>query len=308
MTETHDRRLVSAGLLANVFLATVKFLAGVLGHSYALIADAVESLIDILGSLVVFGGIQISRRDPDEDFPYGFGKAEALAAFVVGGLIVLVAVGIAVEAIREILPPHHAPAPFTLIVLVLVIALKETLHYFVRRGAESHGSVALAADAFHHRSDALTSLAAFIGISVALIGGRGWEQADDWAALAASGIILFNGILILRRASFHLLDVAPPKPVVQAIRDVAEGVPGVVAVEKLAVRQSGRKLFVDIHVHAHPDMPLREAHELSGIVKSKIRADIPHVTGVLVHMEPAEDLAGDAARIRDLRRDRASRG
>lgn len=287
MSAPDSIRLVLLGVVGNTVLAAVKLIAGIVGTSYALIADAVESMVDVVGSVVVLGGLRLARRNADEVFPYGYGKAEALAAFVVGLIILFAAVGIVVQAIREILTPHHAPAPFTLFVLIGVVLVKETLSRLVSRANPGDQSVALSADAFHHRSDAITSGAAAIGIAIALWGGNGWESADDWAALLASAVIFANGIGIMRRAATQLLDSRPHESVLQQVKAAARGVPGVVDVEKLWVRQSGTVYFVDIHVHADPAMPLRDAHNVSHDVKSAVCAGVPGVKDVLVHMEPA---------------------
>jgi cation diffusion facilitator family transporter len=281
-------RLARLGLLVNGVLALVKLLAGVLGHSYALIADAVESIADVFSSLVVWGGLRLSSREADERYPFGYGRAESLSAATVGLMLVGAALGIAIEAVREILIPHHAPAPFTLIVLVVVVAIKETLYRRVSRSAEELGSRAVAADAFHHRADAITSAAAFIGISIALLGGPGWEMADDWAALLASSIILFNGIMIIRPALAELMDQSPDAAVFQAVEAAARRVEGVLATEKLRIRKSGTKYLLELHVQADSRLSLHEAHILSGKVKSRIRADVSRVDDVLVHMEPYE--------------------
>jgi len=287
MSAPDSIRLVLLGVVGNTLLAAVKLIAGIVGTSYALIADAVESMVDVVGSVVVLGGLRLARRNADEVFPYGYGKAEALAAFVVGLIILFAAVGIVVQAIREILTPHHAPAPFTLFVLIGVVLVKETLSRLVSRANPGDQSVALSADAFHHRSDAITSGAAAVGIAIALWGGAGWESADDWAALLASAVIFANGIGIMRRAATQLLDSRPHESVLQQVKAAARGVPGVVDVEKLWVRQSGTVYFVDIHVHADPAMPLRDAHNVSHDVKSAVCAGVPGVKDVLVHMEPA---------------------
>jgi cation diffusion facilitator family transporter len=282
-----DSRTVLVGLVANILLACIKLISGILGHSYALVADSVESLVDVLGSIVVFGGIKIAEKDSNDQFPYGLGKAEGLAAFVVGLIVILASIGIAVEAISEILRPHQAPEPWTLIVLIGVIVTKEILHLLARRASRKSGSLAMSADAFHHRADSLTSMAAAIGISVAIFGGPEWAAADDWAALFASAIILYNGISIARSASLHLLDTSADLETIESIRAAAHGVDGVIEIEKLLVRASGTKLFVDIHVHADPEMTLAAAHRLGGIVKSAIQSSRSDVSGVLVHMEPA---------------------
>lgn len=279
-------RAARMGMVVNIMLTAVKLVGGLVGHSYALVADAAESAFDLFGSLAVWTGIRIADRDATDEYPFGFGKAEALAGASVALLLLLASIGIAVASIHEIRTPHHAPAPWTLGVLGVVIVIKEVIAKRVRQIALAEGSTALAADAQHHRSDALTSLAAFAGISVALIGGAGWESADDWAALVAAGIIAWNGVALLRAAVAELMDRVAEPSVVQAIRSAACNVDDVCAVEKLAVRRAGRGYWVDIHVEADPHMSLDAAHVVSGKVKGAIRAATPQVLGVLVHMEP----------------------
>jgi cation diffusion facilitator family transporter len=285
------RRAAQAGVLANVGLALVKLFAGILGNSYALIADAIESAFDVLGSLVLWGGLRIAGKEPDPDFPFGYGKAEPLAAAVVSLLLLGAGVGVAIQAAREIVTPHHLPAPFTLVVLVAVIATKEVLYRRVIRVGRDVGSHAVRTDAWHHRSDALTSFAALVGIGVAVLGGPGWEEADDWAALVASGVILANAVRLLRPAVWDLMDRTPRDGTADRITVAARSVPGVLATEKLKVRRSGLGLYVDLHVQADPALSLYEAHVLSGRVKTAVRAAVPSVVGVLVHMEPYEGAA-----------------
>jgi cation diffusion facilitator family transporter len=283
-------RAAQMGLLVNAVLAIVKFLAGVVGNSYALVADAVESATDIFSSLIVWGGLRISARSADEQFPFGYGKAESLATAVVALMLLGAATGVTIEAVREILTPHQVPAPFTLAVLLGVVAVKELLFRRVFRLGEEVESTAVRGDAWHHRSDAITSAAAAVGITVALIGGSEWAEADDWAALLAAGVIYFNAWRILRPAIGDLMDRSAEPSVIQRISATAARVPGVRAVEKLKVRRAGIGLYVDIHVQADPGMSLHDAHILSGMVKTAIRKEIPAVLGVLVHMEPFEDL------------------
>lgn len=281
-------RLAQVGLLANGVLALVKLVAGILGNSYALIADAVESIADLFSSVIVWGGLRVAARDADDRYPFGYGKAEALAAMIVGLMLCAAAVGIAIEAIREIFVPHHTPAPFTLVVLVVVVAIKETLFRVVNRSARDTGSPAIAADAWHHRADAITSGAAFIGISIALIGGPGWEMADDWAALFASALILYNGLGIMRPSVGELMDRSPSEEMLRLVDAAAHGVSGVLATEKLKARKSGTRYLLEVHVQAEPSLSLHEAHILSGKVKRAIRSAVPSVQDVLVHMEPFE--------------------
>ncbi|MBP2646884.1 MAG: cobalt-zinc-cadmium resistance protein [Gemmatimonadetes bacterium] len=296
---THDAgqpgdglRLAQAGMLLNTVLAIVKVLAGLIGHSYALIADGIESVADIFGSLIVWSGLRVARRSADDHYPFGYGKAEALAAAAVGLMLLGAAIGISIEAIREIMIPHHAPAPFTLAVLVCVVLIKELFFRRVSRAAVSSGSTAVQADAWHHRSDAITSLAAFIGISIALIGGPGWEQSDDWAALLAACVIVYNGVKVMRPALGELMDRAPGGALLIRVERAAHSVTGVLATEKLKMRRAGTAYYVDIHVQADPVLSLHEAHILSGMVKGAIRREVPEVSGVLIHMEPFEDGKG----------------
>lgn len=279
-------RAAQWGVLVNAALAVAKLLAGVIGNSYALVADAVESGTDIFSSLIVMSGLRIARRDPTEEFPFGYGRAETLATAVVALMLIGAAVGIAIEAVREIVTPHHLPEPWTLAVLAAVVLVKWLISRRVLAVGTEIGSMAVKSDAWHHLSDAITSTAAFIGISIALWGGPGWEPADDWAALVAVIVIAYNGYAILRPALRDLMDATPDGEIVAQIRRLAEQVPNVLAVEKLLVRRSGMVYHVAIHVQAAPLMPLSEAHALGGHVKAAIRQAIPQVEGVLVHMEP----------------------
>jgi cation diffusion facilitator family transporter len=279
-------RLSLAGLFINGGLAIIKLITGVVGHSYALIADAVESMADIFGSLVVWGGLRIARQPPDEDHPYGHGKAEALAGLVVALMLIGAAIGISIEAVREIIAPHHAPAAYTLWVLLGVVAVKEVLYRIGRRIARDSRSSAVLADAWHHRSDAITSLAAAIGISIALIGGAGYEPADAIAALFASAIILFNALRLMRPPLRELMDTEPPH-ITQQARDIARGVVGVVDVEKVLARKSGTRYWVDMHVEVDGSISVHDAHELAHQVKDAVRQAMPRVQDVLIHIEPA---------------------
>jgi cation diffusion facilitator family transporter len=274
------------GMIVNALLALVKLVAGIVGNTYALVADAVESTADIFASLVVWGGLRVATRDPDDEYPFGYGKAESVAAAVVAMMLLAAALGIAFEAVREIRTPHKTPAPWTLLVLVAVLFVKFVLFRRTLSIGEAAGSTAGKADAWHHLSDAITSAAAFVGISIALWGGEGWEQADDWAALFAAGVIFYNGSLLLKPALHDLMDRMPGEEILGAVRIAAETVPSVRAIEKLTARKMGLVYYVDIHVQADPEMSLHASHELSGAVKSSIRRSVPSVAGVLVHMEP----------------------
>jgi cation diffusion facilitator family transporter len=284
-------RSAQLGLLVNAVLAGVKLVAGLVGNSYALVADAVESTADVLASIAVWGGLAIAAQPADEDHPYGHGKAEPLAASAVALILLGAAVGIAFEAIQEIRTPRGPPAAWTLAVLVAVVLVKGVLSRRVFTVGTAIGSTAVKADAWHHLSDAVTSAAAFIGISLAVWGTRvrgdpRWAAADDWAALVASGVIAYNGFALLRPALNDLMDRMPGAEVVDPVRRAAESVPGVLAVEKLHVRRTGLAYHVTIHVQAEPTTPLDEAHALGHRVTDAICAAVPQVDAVVVHMEP----------------------
>ena len=279
-------RATFLGLAANAALTVAKFLAGIFGHSQALIADAVESLADIFSSIIVWRGLVVAETPPDDDHPYGHGKAEPIAAAVVSAMLLLAAGMIAFHSLRGILEPRVAPSAWTLIILVVVIAVKETLFRFVLHESETVSSSAVETDAWHHRSDAITSAAAFLGISISLVGGKGYASADNWAALAAACVIAWNGWRLLRPAFNELMDRSPDRELIRKIRAVAGTIPGVGAVEKCFVRKMGWQFFVDMHVEVDPQMTVDNSHRISHEVKDKVRAEIPSVRDVLVHIEP----------------------
>src|SRR5436190_2505801 len=239
-------RVALFGMIVNLIFAAAKILGGLIGNAYVLIADGIESALDIAGSLVIWGGLKFAARPPDETHPYGHGKAEPIAAVIVAFGVLAAATGLAIQSVREILTPHYGPAPFTLGILIVVIVVKEILFRYVNRIGRHVESTAVQTDAWHHRSDALTSAAAFIGISVALIGGSGWQSADDWAALFACAIIAANGIRLLRPAFFEIMDTAPRGPIVDSVRNAAAAVPGVIEVEKCRARKMGLDFYVDL--------------------------------------------------------------
>jgi cation diffusion facilitator family transporter len=280
-------RATFLGLLANAVLASLKLATGVAGHSHALVADAVESLADVFSSLVVWRGVVIAAAPADEDHPYGHGKAEPIAAALVSGMLLLAAIWIGVRSTSGLTQPRPAPESYTLVVLLVVVVVKEGLFRFVRRESVSIGSTVVRADAWHHRSDAITSIAAAIGISVSLVAGKGYESADDVAALIAACIIAWNGVRLLRPALNELMDSSPSREVHDRIRAIAAATPEVRGVEKCLVRKMGYEYFVDLHVEVDPHMSVLHAHEVAHDVKDRIRAELPDVKDVLVHIEPA---------------------
>ena len=272
----------------NLFLAVGKIVTGVLGNSYALVADGIESMADIFSSFIVWSGLRIAVKPADANHPFGHGKAESLAALAVSLMLLGAAALIAVQSIREIRTPHHAPEWFTLVVLVGVIAIKEALYRRVFKVGHSLESSALKGDAWHHRSDALTSAAAFVGITIALIGGRGFESADDWAALAACAVIAFNGARLFRGALDEVMDASVPPEVVGFVRSIAAGVEGVAGIEKCRIRKQGLHLAMDIHVKVNGDSSVWRGHEIAHRVNDRLLASQHRINDVTVHIEPCQ--------------------
>jgi cation diffusion facilitator family transporter len=273
-------------VIVSLVLGVIKVIAGIVGHSYALVADGVESLLDVASGLVVAGSLKVAAKPPDEDYPYGYGKAEPAAAMIIATGLLAAAIFIAVQSVREILRPHATPAAFTLVVLVAVVVTKEMLFRFLINTGQSIDSQAMETDAWHHRSDSLTSLAAFIGISIALWGGDGYEPADDWAALFAAGVIAFNGARLIRKAWREIMDASPPDEIIDDIREISHRVDGVAGIDMCRVRKSGLALFVDIHVEVDGDMAVRKGHEIAHDVKDALLASKHNVVDAVVHIEP----------------------
>ena len=286
-TSAKARRWALAGAGVNVALAVVKILAGVFGHSYALIADGIESTLDIVSSLVIWGGLKYAAKEPDPDHPYGHGKAEPISALIVSTALSGAALFLAWLSVQEILSPsHRMPSAVGLAVLVVVIAVKEIMFRRVAALGEEIGSTAVRADAWHHRSDAITSVAALVGILIAQIGGPGWERADAWAALFACAVIGFNGYKLLVPAIAEIMDTAPDPEIARRVRQAAAEVAGVAEVEKCRVRKMGLEFYVDLHIGVEGTISVAAGHDIAHEVKDAIRAAEPRVADSLVHIEP----------------------
>jgi cation diffusion facilitator family transporter len=288
---TNEQTAVKAtyfSIIGNALLAIIKGLAGFFGNSYALTADAIESTTDIFSSFLVLFGIKYSNRPADENHPYGHGRAEPLFTFLVVGFLITSATIIAYESINNIGTSHDLPKPWTLLVLGTIIIWKEySFRLIMKRSLESNSS-SLKADAWHHRSDAITSVAAFIGISIALFLGKGYESADDWAALFASGFIFYNSYLIFRPALGEIMDEHLNEDLITAIRKVAQQVDGIVNTEKCFIRKAGMKYHVELHAIVNSAITVKEGHELAHVLKDTLREEIPELGHVLIHIEPTE--------------------
>jgi len=282
-------KTIVISIIGNTLLALVKLAVGIVGNSFALIADAIESTSDIFSSTMVWIGLKISNKPADSGHPYGHGKIEPLITFVVVAFLISSAVIITIQAIKNIQTPHELPAWYTLVFLAGIIATKEGYYRYVNRKSVETKSSSLKADAWHHRSDAITSLAAFIGIAVALIMGKGYETADDWAALVASAIILYNSYLIFRPALGELLDEQQYDELKERIKIMSKEVEGVIDTEKCYIRKQGMYFYVDLHVIVADELTVQEGHRVAHRLKEYIKQQLPEIYDVLTHVEPLND-------------------
>lgn len=287
------RRVVIAGVFLNLLLSTGKIAGGLIGRSNALIADGIESLLDLFSSLLIWGALKYAAKPADSEHPYGHGKAESLASLV--GALVLAVAGafIAHNSIARLIDVAHGatvhlPSPWTLLLLVGVIVIKEVLFQIMSGRARRIGSNALLADAWHHRSDAVTSIAAFMGISISLLGGKGFEVADDWAALFACVVIFYSSYSMLRLALGDVMDAKVSDEAEETIMRATCSVPGVISAEKCRVRKSGLSFIADLHIRVKGELSVREGHRISHEVKDRLLTSELPLEDVTVHLEPEE--------------------
>jgi len=291
MTNAHEQTAIKAtyfSIIGNTALAIIKGLGGFFGNSYALIADAIESTTDIFSSLLVLFGLKYANKPADKNHPYGHGRAEPLITFLVVGFLITSATIIAYESIKNIGTPHELPKTWTLLVLAPLIIWKEISFRLVMKKAKETNSSSLKADAWHHRSDAITSVAAFIGISIALYFGKGYETADDWAALFASGFILYNSYIIFRPALGEIMDEHLYDDLIEEIRKVSLTVDGILATEKCFIRKAGMQYHVDLHATVDKNVSVKTGHDYAHQLKDTLRNEIPQLGHVLIHIEPNE--------------------
>lgn len=284
--QTTAIRTTLFSIMSNVILAVGKWLTGYFGNSYALIADAIESTADVFSSLLVLFGLKYAKRPADKNHPYGHGRLEPLITFIVVAFLVISATIIAYESIQHIFTPHNTPQSFTLFILAPLIIWKEISYQLVIRKAKQTNSSSLKADAWHHRSDAITSIAAFIGISIALIFGKGYESADDWAALLASSFIFYNSYKIFRPALGEIMDEHVYDDLIQEIRKVALTVNGIKETEKCIIRKTGMSYHVDLHAAVDGNLTIIEGHSIAHQLKDILQQEIPQLGHISIHIEP----------------------
>ncbi len=286
MSTPSAARTILASVLINAALAVIKVVTGIVGHSYALIADGLESVNDVITSLLILFALRISAKPPDEDHPYGHGRAEQLAALFSALSLLAAGAFIVVHSARNLFHRHTSPDWFTLPVLLFVVVVKELFSRHALRKSQAIASTAVASDAWHHRADALTSAAAFIGIVISLIGGPGYEIADDIAALLGCIVIGYNGVKLLKTALHENMDGAAPTELRAAVHALASSVPSVRYIEKLRIKKSGLGYAMDLHVQVDPAMSVDEGHRVGGAVKHALLNSPHHIHDVVVHLEP----------------------
>jgi len=296
-------RAARVGIAANVLLAGAKFTGGVLGHSTALIADAFHSLTDVVSSTGLAWSLRTAAKPADLDHPYGHGKIESIAASLIAGVLMLVVIGISYGAWDRLRHPAllQGPTALALVVALGSIAVKEALFQYKISIGRRLDSASLIAEAWHHRSDAFSSIAATLGIGGAIAGGQRWRVLDPLAAFVVAGIMAVMAVSIFRRSTLELMDTQVPPETLEAIRRSAAAVTGVLLVEKTHARKSGLNILVEIHIEVDDHMTVRQSHRLGHDVEERIRREVPRVEQVLVHIEPHHEASQEGRRPIDAR-------
>ncbi|WP_262023842.1 cation diffusion facilitator family transporter [Blastopirellula sp. J2-11] len=274
------------GLFVNLTLGIVKLVGGVLGSSFALISDAVNSLGDSLSSIVVIFGLWYAQRPADEEHPYGHTRAEAIAASNVSMLIMISAIFVGWEAVRRLGTEHASPPVWTMWIAASNMVIKESLFWYKLAISRRTKSLSIAASAWDHRSDALCSLAVLLGLAIVRWGGPSYMWADETAAIFVVLAILINTSRLFRQSTSELLDPQADEELIQQIRAAAESVPGVCAIEKLWVRKTGIEFLADIHIEVDAQLTVEAGHRIGHHVKDKLIQQFAELRDVLVHLEP----------------------
>ena len=281
-------RVSTVSIIVNILLAAFKFAAGAIGHSGAMISDAVHSSSDVLGSLIVITGVKMSEKSSDKDHPYGHERMESVASLILAGILAIAGFSIGKEAFLSVIHRSYAtaaaPGLLALIAAIISIVVKEAMFWYTRVNAKRIHSSALNAEAWHHRSDALSSVGALIGIGGARLGIRVMEPI---ASIVICILILKVAVDIFREAVDNMVDHACDAETEAAIRSCAAEQEGVVSVDIIRTREFGRKIYVDLEISADRSLTLYAAHDIAERVHDKIEAAFPEVKHIMVHVNPA---------------------
>lgn len=280
-------RAALLGLVVNVLLAIIKLIGGIFGQSFALIADAVNSLGDVVATVIVLVALRVAQAPADDEHPYGHTRAEGIAASNVAVLIIVSALVVGWEAITRLGEPAHAPRLWTLGIAGANVVIKEALYQYKIRVGRRNNSTAIIANAWDHRADAFCSLAVLAGLTIVAIGGRDYRWADEAASLVVVAAIIWSGSTLFLKAAHELMDVQADPEFVEQLRQAARGVAGVADVEKLWVRKSGLEYFADIHIEVAPHMSVAQGHDIGHAVKDHLVHTFPTLRDVMVHLEPS---------------------
>ncbi|MBM4222722.1 MAG: cation transporter [Gammaproteobacteria bacterium] len=273
-------------MLTNAVLAIIKIAGGYYGHSHALIADGLESTTDVFSSLVLLIAMHFACKKPDKKYPYGYGKLESFSSALSVIFLFICGLSICISSLQNLQTPHQSPDILTVYILCGILIWKELCFRFVLYSAEKTHSVALSIEAWHHRSDAVTSLAALVGVSCAIFLGPGFEQADEWAALFAAGVIFYNAYHLIQPVWYELVDGNTYPELEQQIRESAIHCEGVLGIEKCYIRKSGMHYHVELHVQVNPEISVDIGHRIGHAVKRAIILECPRIQTVIPHVEP----------------------
>ncbi len=278
-------RLTAVGVLGNVLLAAFKFVAGFLGNSSAMISDAVHSLSDIVATVIAYIGARIGQKKEDHDHPYGHERFECVASIVLGAILFLTGAFIGIEGINKIISGDYGQAPeaIALVAAVVSIVTKELMYQYTMHYAKIMDSDSFKADAWHHRSDALSSIAALIGIGLAMMG---FPIMDPIASIVICLFIIKLAYGIIRDAFDKMVDTACEDCVIEEIREIVADTEGVRGVDCINTRKFGNKIYVDLEICVECDLTVEQGHEIAENVHERVEREIPEVKHVMVHVNP----------------------
>jgi cation diffusion facilitator family transporter len=285
------------GLTINLLLGLTKLIGGIVGDSFALISDSINSLGDVVATVVVLVAVRIAQQPADDEHPYGHTRAEAIAGSTVSVLIMVSALGIGWEALQRLTLKHSLPEAWTLWIAGTNVVIKEFLYRYKVRIGRRTGSSAMIANAWDHRSDAFCALAVLLGLATVRWGNGRWMWADEVAALVVVGAILFSSLRLYRVSASELMDLQADGTLVDQVRTMASTIPGVRGVEKLWIRKSGIEYFVDIHLEVDPQLTVAEGHRIGHVVKDRLTGCFASIRDVLVHLEPYGEPAGEGEKL-----------